>query len=91
MLHTWKDTLWQSGSKTDPPPDVKSLTNGWENYTNTSRDAGILDPASEHGGEDIASGIAMGNLSIDEGPGPSTEAAVGTYTITVEGSHPSPA
>lgn len=40
VLHTWKDALWQSGKKGDPPTDVPNLKAAREAHAKTSEGAG---------------------------------------------------
>jgi len=87
ILHTWKDTLWQSGSKPDPPSDVKSVTDAREECAGASHTV-------EDGRGDITPSIPMGNLSVANEsslPGGSTETGVTAHIITADGSYTSPA
>lgn len=88
VLHTWRDTLWQSGSKADPPSELKSLTDVLEEISDEARTTG---PTNEDGKGEITSGIAVENLSLNRTsePGPSTEMTVPQHIITSDGASPS--
>jgi hypothetical protein len=93
VLHTWKDTLWQSGSKPDPPSNVKSLTEAREGV---SHDARTVGPTGEDKGGDTTSSIPipMEHLSITNEPPPpggSTGTGATPHIITAGGPYTSPA
>jgi translation initiation factor 2D len=92
VLHTWKDTLWQSGSKAGPPSEVKSMTDLLEEHAKTSDAVRTTEPTNEDERGKITSGIAMQKLSMDEisEPRRSTETTVAQQIITPDGSSTNP-
>lgn len=63
VLHTWKDTLWLSGSKVDPPSDLKPLQKALEEQAEKTSDA----PEPGAGGQDaIEPAVDVAQLSLED-------------------------
>lgn len=81
VLHTWKDTLWQSGPKTDPPSELLPLRDALEGPATT--DTSATDPGSDDK-TGPAVGVDVAKLSLRDN---TIEQSLETHTMTAEGMH----